>query len=107
MKKLVLATLLSVTVSASATAAMKSQSNFKFVGDTEYAGFCKAVLNDNVTLFKRSVKRFVGPLGATKQDVLNRVLNSNNVQCAGIGIVEFSQQRSANKVAQYINSAKA
>lgn len=107
MKKVILATVLSATVSISANAAMEKQTNFKFVGDTQYASFCKAVLNDNVKLFKRSLNRFVGPLGSSRRVVLERVLDDNNVKCAGQGIVEFSQQRQANKVAEFLSKAKA
>lgn len=107
MKKVILATVLSATVSISANAAMEKQGNFKFVGDTQYASFCKAVLNDNVKLFKRSLNRFVGPLGTNRKIVLERVLDDNNVQCAGQGIVEFSQQRNASKVAAYLSKAQA
>lgn len=105
MKKLVLATLVSLSVSSVANASMEK--NVKFVGDLAYAGFCKAVVNDNVGMFKRSVKRFVGPLGGTKQDVLSRVLNNDNVQCSGKGIVEFVEQRNAKKVAEYLNNSAA
>ena len=105
MKKLVLATLVSLSVSSVANAALEK--NVKYVGDMAYAGFCKAVIADNVGLFKRSVRRFVGPLGGTKQDVLLRVLDNKNVQCAGQGLVEFAQQRNAKQVVAYLNNQSA
>lgn len=104
MKKLIVAAIFSAVVSG-ANAGVNS--NVKFVGDTEYAGFCKAVMNDNVVLFKRSLKRFVGPLGGTRQDVLERVLQNDNVQCAGQGIADFAQQRDAEQVSQYIKKFSA
>lgn len=106
MKKVILATLLGSLLSVNANAALKSEDNFKFVGDTEYSSFCKAVLDDNVALFKRSLKRFVGPLGASRKSVLERVLENDNVQCAGQGIVEFSEQREAKEIAEYIRRSQ-
>jgi hypothetical protein len=104
MKKLIIASILASAVSMSANASMESKTNFKFTGDTEFAGFCKAVLNDNVSLFKRSIRGFVGPLGATRQDVLKRVLKNENVSCAGQGLVEFTKQRDAKQVAEFIST---
>jgi hypothetical protein len=103
MKKLILASVLASAVSMSANASMESTTSYKFTGDTEFAGFCKAVLNDNVSLFKRSVRGFVGPLGVTRQDVLKRILKDESVSCAGQGIVEFTKQRDAKQVAEFIS----
>lgn len=104
MKKLVLATLFSVSFASFTNAAEKE---VKFVGDLAYAGFCKAVVNDNVGMFKRSVRQFVGPLGGTKQDVLERVLRNDNVQCSGKGIAQFAEQRDAKNVVAYLNRTAA
>ena len=105
MKKLVLASVVFSALSFTANASMKAE--VKFVGDVEYASFCKAVVNDNVKLFKRSLKRFVGPLGGSKQDVLNRVLDNNNVQCSGQNLTDFASSRDAQKVAAYITKNAA
>lgn len=107
MKNILLATLFTAALSSQANATMGSQTNVKFVGDTEFASFCQAVLDDNVALFKRSLRRQLGTLGSTQQNVLARILNSDNVQCAGQGIVEFSQQRDASKVFKFISKGKA
>lgn len=104
MKKLLIATVLASTVSMTANASMESAANFKFVGDTEFSGFCKAVLDDNVSLFKRSVRGFVGPLGVTRQDVLKRVLKDDSVSCAGKGLIEFTKQRDAKQVAEFLST---
>ena len=105
MKKLVLATLVSLSVSSFANAGM--QKNVVYVGDLDYAGFCKAVVNDNVGMFKRSIRRFVGPLGGSRQDVLKRVLKDDNVQCSGTGITKFAEQRNATQVVEFINNQAA
>jgi hypothetical protein len=52
---------------------------FAFVGDTEYAGFCKAALRNNVQLFKRAVRSQIGYLASSKQEVLDIVLEADNV----------------------------
>jgi hypothetical protein len=80
---------------------------FAFAGDTEYAGFCKAALRNNVQLFKRAVRSQIGNLASSKQEVLDIVLEADNVQCSGLGIVEFSEQRKATKVIEFISNARA
>lgn len=75
---------------------------FSFVGDTQYAGFCKAAITNNVNLFKRAVRTQVGSLATNRKDVLEIVLDENNVQCAGVGIAEFSEQRNATEVVEFI-----
>lgn len=107
MKKQILAVLLSSSFALTAQATLTEKPQVKYVGDTEYASFCKAVLEDNVLLFKRSLKRFVGPLGGNKQGVLQRVLENNNVQCAGQGLIEFSENRKATQVAKFISNSAA
>ncbi|GAC16111.1 DUF3718 domain-containing protein [Aliiglaciecola lipolytica] len=104
MKKLVLATLVALSVPFTASAATSSAENVKFVGDLEYASFCKAVINNDVELFKISLNRFVGELGSSRQRVLKRVLADNNVTCSGQSLVEFSAKRNATQVGSFITA---
>lgn len=84
-----------------------AQVKYKFVGNTKFASFCKAALTNNVDLFKRSVKNQVGILATTTNEVMSLVLDSNNVTCAGQGLREFSEERQATDVANYIGNVKA
>ncbi|MFQ3235573.1 MAG: hypothetical protein ACI9C4_001132 [Paraglaciecola sp.] len=83
------------------------QARYKFVGDKNFASFCKAALTNNVDLFKRSVRSQVGILARNTSAVMDLVLDSNNVTCAGQGLKEFSGSRHATDVVNYIRNAKA
>ncbi len=107
MKNILVAAVISFLFAFTANATMSNNTQVKYVGDTEFASFCKAVLDDNVMLFKRSLNRFVGSLGGNKQGVLQRVLENNSVQCAGQGLVEFSQNRKATEVAKFLSNSAA
>ena len=80
---------------------------FSFIDDTQYTSFCKAVITNNVNLFKRAVRTQIGFLATNRKDVLEIVLDTNNVQCAGVGIVEFSEQRNATEVVEFISNKRA
>ncbi|MFT5676362.1 MAG: hypothetical protein ACI808_002303 [Paraglaciecola sp.] len=80
---------------------------FSYVGDTQYAGFCKAAITNNVKLFKRAVRTQIGSLARTGKEVLEIVLDADNVQCAGMGISEFSEERNATKIIEFIANKRA
>ncbi|GAB2677111.1 DUF3718 domain-containing protein [Aliiglaciecola sp. 3_MG-2023] len=104
MKKLVLATLVALSVPFTASASGTSTESVKFVGDLEYASFCKAVVNNDVELFKVSLNRFVGELGSSRKRVLKRILADNNVTCSGQSLIEFSAKRNATQVGSFITA---
>lgn len=104
MKKVILATLFSAAVSFTATASNAPAKNVKFVGDTHYATFCKAVINNDVKLFKIALNRFVGELGTSQKRVLSRVLANNSVTCAGQDLVNFAQSRNATAIDSFIST---
>ena len=107
MKKLLISVVVSAAcLSFNANAALEGAKKVKFVGDTEFAGFCQAAVNNDVNLFKRSISRQVGILASSKQRVLDIVLDANNVSCAGKGLTEFSETRQATDVVNFIQSAK-
>ena len=106
MKKLVVSVVMSVAcLSFNANAALQGAKNYKFVGDTEFAGLCEAVINDDLGQFKKSVAKQAGAMGSSKARTLEVLLNDNNVQCGGQGLVAFSQARSANNVLNYLSQA--
>ena len=83
------------------------QAKYKFVGDKNFASFCKAALTNNVELFKRSVRSQVGIIATSTSAVMDLVLDSNNVTCAGQGLKEFSGSRQATDIVNYIGNVKA
>ena len=107
MKNVLLASVFVSVFSASAQATINAEKKVKFVGDMAYAGFCQAIVDDNVSLFKRSIRRFVGPLGGTREEVLEKVLENDNVKCAGEGIAKFAQERNATQVSGFISNVSA
>ncbi|GAA0858693.1 hypothetical protein [Aliiglaciecola litoralis] len=102
MKKLVLATVLSMSFTG--FAANAHDEKIKYAGDLEYASFCKAVVNNDQALFKSSLNRFVGELGSNRKQVLNRVLENDSVKCAGKGLVKFSSERNATEIVTFLNN---
>ena len=105
MKKLFVSIVVSTAcLSFNAMAGLESAKNVKFVGDTEFASFCKAAVNNDVSLFKRSIERQVGIIASSKQRVLDLVLDANNVSCAGKGLTEFSETRQATDVVNFIQT---
>ena len=101
MKKLFIATIFTMSFAASASNAPAE--NVKYIGDMQFASFCKAVVNNDLGLFKVSLKRFVGELGSTRQRVLDRVLEDGSVQCSGKGLVEFTTERNATLIVSFLN----
>jgi hypothetical protein len=107
MKKLLISVVVSAAcLSFNANAALQSAKNVKYVGDTEYASFCKAAVTNDVSLFKRAVSRQVGVLASSKQKVLDIVLDANNISCGGQGLTEFSENRQATDVVNFIQTSK-
>jgi hypothetical protein len=79
-----------------------STSKFSFVGDTQFAGFCRSAVTNSLSLFKRAVNSQIGSLGASRKEVLNKALAANNVTCAGVGLSEFFEQRDASNIMGYV-----
>ena len=79
-----------------------STEKYKFIGDKNFKNFCKSAVTNNVDLFKRAVSRQVGNLGFSKKEVMDKVLDADNVTCAGESLSEFFQSREANSVINYI-----
>ena len=91
-----------VFILALAPAVSAHENHIKYVGDMPYAGFCKAVLNDDVSAFKRVVRRFVGFLGTNSQSVMSRVLDEKGVKCDGKSLMIFSETRNATELQAYL-----
>jgi len=107
MKKLLLSTVCAATLSLNASASLKSANNFKFVGDTQYAGLCEAAATNDLALFKKNVKQHGFLLSASKSKMLTLLANENNFQCDEQGLVEFSESRGSQDIADYLTGPKA
>jgi hypothetical protein len=102
MKKLLLTAICAATLSLNASASLKSANNFKFVGDTQYAELCQAAATNDLDLFKRNVKQHGFRLGTSKNKMLSLLAAEDNFECAGQSLVEFSESRGSQEVANYI-----
>lgn len=97
-----LAAVLSVAaVSAPAFAADKE---YRFVGDTQFAGFCKAVATNDVRALRVNLSRNVGRIAATEREVLRMVTSDDGLTCNGENLVKFSEQRDASDVHEFLTS---
>ncbi len=89
------------TISANAAAPHKQ---VRFVGETQFAGFCKAVVNDDIKVLRASLSRNVGRIGASHREVLRTVTSEEGLTCNGSSLIEFSVERDANAVHEYLTT---
>ena len=99
-----LSTVLATTLAFQVGAHEQPQDKVVFVGDTEYRSFCKAVLQDDVALMRRSFNNKVGVVASRKRDVYQMLLSQENLACNGKGIIEFSKERKAEQVLSYLQT---
>jgi len=100
-KMLVATAVFAVAVNANASALQKE---VRFVGETQFAGFCKAVLLDDVKILRSNLARNVGRIGASQREVLRLVTSENGLTCNGVDLIKFSVEREANTVYEYLTS---
>lgn len=106
MNKLIKTTLVAIAASASfigSVSADSVSSGVRYIGDTQYAGFCNAVVKDDIRLLRVSVARNVGLVGASQREVLRTISAEDGVTCNGVSLIEFSKQRKADSVYQYLS----
>jgi hypothetical protein len=107
MKKLIALSAISIAFFAlNASAKLGSQDNVQYAGDLGYKNFCEAVVKDDVNMLKRSVRNKVGLVASNSQAVLKKLIASDGMECNGIDLVSFSEQRKASRVYQYLSNAK-
>ena len=92
-----------VAFSANAAAAVP-QKDIRFVGETQFAGFCKAIIDDDVRGLRSSLARNVGRIGVSQRDVLRMVTSEEGLTCNGSSLIEFSEERHADAVYEYLTS---
>ncbi|ALS99994.1 hypothetical protein [Lacimicrobium alkaliphilum] len=107
MKKLTLIMSAMALVPMLSVASIKGPDNedvpmYKFSGDLAFAGFCKSVLHNDVSMLRRNVSQQVGRVAATSRGVYRSLLDTDGVTCAGQDLVSFSQSRKAEEVLAYL-----
>ncbi|MFT5838348.1 MAG: hypothetical protein ACI9UT_000840, partial [Flavobacteriales bacterium] len=108
MKTLLLSTAICVTaLSFNTSASLKSVNNFKFVGDTQYAGLCQAAATNDLGLFKKNAKQHAFRLSASKSKMITLLANAEYFQCDSQSLVEFSESRGSQDIADYLTGSKA
>lgn len=101
---LVLCTLL---VSSFSHAAMAPKSDYKFVGDLKYATFCKAVIEDNVELLEKSIKRHsADQYYSSRENFLKRAFSDDGIKCNGVDLLAFSKMRDAVETYAFLTKSK-
>lgn len=103
MKKLLLTTLFTLTT-FTASAGMESSHKVRFAGDIEYSSFCKAVVEDDLDMLKRSVRSKVGRVATSSKDVMRKLVATNGMKCNGVDLIKFSEQRKASQVNAYLTT---
>lgn len=93
-----------LSIAAVTSPALAADKEYRFIGDTQFAGFCKAVANDDVRALRVNVSRNVGRIAATEREVLRLLTAEDGVTCNGSGLVEFSVQRDASAVREFLTS---
>jgi hypothetical protein len=102
MKKLLI---IGLALSAfNASAGLDNQDKVKYVGDIQYSSFCKAAVNDNVNMLKRSARAQIGEVASTSNKVLRKVVSADGIQCNGESLIQFSKERNASAVLNFLES---
>ncbi len=98
MKKLIALSVALATFGANAAL----ESNVQYKGDTQFSSFCEAVVSDDVSLLKKSLRSKVGIVGLSERSVKKLVVAENGVKCNGTSLKAFSKERQATKVAEFL-----
>lgn len=102
--KNVIKVIAAVALVASSAVQAASTKPVRFEGDVRFASFCKAVVLDDVRILRSSLARNVGRIGGSQREVLRLVTAEDGLTCNGTSLVEFSRQREANAVYQYLTA---
>ncbi|GGD76617.1 hypothetical protein [Lacimicrobium alkaliphilum] len=107
MKKLTLITSAIAIVPMLCVASIKTPDNrdsekYRFSGDLAFAGFCKSVLHNDVSMFRRNVIRQVGRVAGTSRGVYRSLLETDGVTCAGQDLITFSETRQADSIVAFL-----
>ncbi|WP_252728046.1 DUF3718 domain-containing protein [Alteromonas sp. C1M14] len=89
-------------LAAAAAVAPVTAKDYRFIGDTQFAGFCKAVATDDVRALRANLSRNVGRIAATEREVLRMLTAQDGLTCNGANLIEFSVQRDASAVHDFL-----
>lgn len=102
----IIATVALTIVGASAAHGEVTADNVKFIGDTEFSGFCNAVIKDDLRLLRSAASRNVGLIGSSRREVLRAVSSGEGVTCNGVTLLEFSESRDATRVYNFLKNKR-
>lgn len=105
MRSLILATSLTLAFTANAHLSNNVENNVRYVGNIDYVGFCKAVVEDDVALLKAKVAHKVGTIALSRRGVLKKLTAEDGMSCNGESLIEFSEQYHAEQVKAYLTTA--
>ncbi len=94
--------LLAISPFASAATEQSLTESVKFTGDTKYASFCKAVLENSVSSIRQSAMRSVGEVAPSRRSVIRVVSADDGVTCNGKTLIEFSVEKNATDVHAFL-----
>ena len=95
-----------LVISVGVNAQMTRDEKIRYAGDLQYSGFCRAIVNDDVSLLKRSVGKKVGEVASTRRDVLEKLVSETGMKCNGKDLIKFSESRGAKEVYAYLTKSK-
>ncbi len=90
-------------LSFSANASMKTASEVKYSGDSDYFGICEAIVKNDLDLFKVNLNKKVGSVATSRKRVLQRMMAKDGVSCNGANLISFSKQREADNVHAFLS----
>ena len=99
MKKQLCVLFAALSISAGASAST-SAPTVKFDGPPVFSNFCKAVIQDNVSLLKRSLRMKIDYAAAnsTKRKVLRELVSERGMTCNNQSLINFAQAQDAENV---------
>ena len=95
----------SCLLSANSAIAKETSRPAHYVGDLQYASFCRAVVLDDVRVLRASLSRQVGRIAGSHRAVLRRVTEEDGLKCNGESLIDFSKSRNASNVFAYLTYA--
>lgn len=101
MKSFILAATMTLAFSANAH---MGETEVRYVGDTEYAGFCRAVVENDVTKLKSRVAHKVGKVAENRRAVVRKLVAEDGMACNGDNLIAFSEKYGADEVSSYLKS---
>lgn len=95
--------LLAISPFAAASTEQDSMTHaVKYTGDTKFASFCKAVIENSVSSIRQSANRSIGEVTPSRRGVIRVVSADDGVTCNGKTLIEFSVEKNATDVHAFL-----